>query len=234
MVADVMQTSQAGALGQRRWALVHLVLFAPPWISVGEDSGAKADIVLQEARDVGGNDVLPSLQERDPVQRVSLENYEAVGSRSPSNSAAKAVQLRSFDVDRGLAVLRGQVALTVAEGIEVAVEPKEGASVSTPVGTLRVDRVSQHLQAAHGILWRIQLTLKPAAEGRPLRLLLENRVRQGPGEWRELDLPRGGMTFEAVIGPVGQLPPTLTFRARKDLRPMEVPFEFRNVGVKKG
>jgi hypothetical protein len=233
MITELTQTSQRSSLGERRWARAHLVLFAPPWISVGSESGAKADFVLQEARDAAGNDLVPPLEERDPVQRVST-NYVGVGTATPSNSASKGIPLRSFDLDRGLTLLRGHVALTIADGIEASVAPKEGESVQTAAGRLSVDRVTEHQKTGDGIVWRIQLTLTPASAGSPLRMLLENRVKQGEGEWRELDLPKNGMIFEAIIGPSPHLPPSLIFRARKGVRAVDVPFEFRNVSFKKG
>jgi len=234
MVCEFTRMTQRSSLGNRGWSRVHMVLFAPPWISVGEESGAHADFIVQEARDAAGNDLIPAQDDREPVQRISVADYASIGTESPSNSSGKAVQLRPFDPDRGLALFRGHIALTVADGEDAAISPKTGETVKTVSGTLKVDRVAEHLKTEQGTVWRLQLTFKPEAGDRPLRALLENRVKEGDGTWRELDLPRDGMTFEAVLGPLPNLPPTLVFRARKGLRSVDVPFEFRNLTIKKG
>lgn len=234
MISELSRVTQASSLGNRGWSRVHMVLFAPPWISVGRESGAKAEFIPEVAQDAQGRDLMATLEERSPVQRVSVADYASVGTRSPSNSANQAVWVRPFDLDRGLALFKGHVALTVAQGVDTPLAPKEGVSVQIPAGTLVIDHVAEHLKNEKGIVWRLQLTLKPEGNSQPLRSLLENRVREGDGDWRELDLPAKGMTFEAVIGPLPQLPATLLFRARKGLQPIDVPFEFKNVSFKKG
>jgi len=233
-VSEMVRVDQQSSVGSRAWTRVMLLVFGPPWIGVSEESGAKADFQVLEAKDAEGRDVLPPANDADPEERVRVAAYPDMANYESSNSARKALRLRAFDIDRGLSILKGKVVLKVAEAGDVSLAPKAGESVAGDSGTLKIDTVSEHSKSIDGTTWRIQLTFSPKDPKRKLRSLVEDGVGDGNGTWRELRLPKQGLTFEAVIGPLPQLPTALIFRVRKGERSVEAPFEFRNLTLKKG
>jgi hypothetical protein len=234
LVSEMGRFTQVSSVGERAWSRVFLVLLGPPWIGVSEEAGVEAVWTIDEARDHQGRDVRRPAEDPDLVLRADLLGHPDFANYAQSNAARTTVQLQTFDIDRGLSLLKGKVTLQIADSIDAVLVPKEGERLDTDAGELSIDKVTHHVKKEGNNSWRIQVSLKPKAASIPLKRLVEHRVFFGGGEWKELELPNDRFTFEAVIGPLPELPEKITFKIRARERKVGVPFEFKSLTFKKG
>jgi hypothetical protein len=234
IVSDLARVKSQVADAEREWCRLYAVLFGPPWIPVDYASGARMKWSISEAVDADGRSVLEAKGEREPEQRIDFAFQPTI---SKGNVAARALFLRSFDIDRGLKLVRGTVEATLADTSEATLILEVGKAVDTPVGRIVVNAAKEHDRNADGTIWRVGLTLEPKNDRIPLGKVLEGRFRY-PGSlgttWTSMELPLQGHSFDALITREAALPKELTLRVRQGERKTVIPFEFRDVSFKKG
>lgn len=230
LISEMAGFTAVQAERKQDWARVYLVAFGPPWIRIHEEAGARADWTIDEVKDADGKDLLlpKNLQERD--QRLDILWH---GRYYEGNVTREIVQLRAFDLDRGLQILRGRLRLTVADTKEIEIPVEAGKSVETSAGTITVESVKEHDKTERGVTWRVAMSLKPKGDAVPLRQVLENRFRSEPdpdrGPWQDLELPKTGAAFESVVRNAAKRPTSVKLYVREGERRLLVPFTFKDV-----
>ena len=206
--------------GVQAWSLIHLVFMAPPSMPVDNRGAWK----ILEARDAEGKSVL--LPEDDwPREQISIADSDFFY----GNLITTTQYFRAFDLDRGLALLKGEVNASVCDFKEALIELTPGKEADVPVGKIRVDGVSE----PEANSWRIALTLKPTAPEARLLQLLDSRVQVDSVNWDYLNVPRDGHSFEIEAFRAARKPSWVRLRFRTGARPVTVPFELRDVRFKK-
>ena len=215
-VTQVTRVRSRSVDGEGAWNHVEVALLGPPFEKVGWESGASAKWKLTAARDRDGRDVLPA---RGESRRV-LDDGEFEG-----NVAMWSFALADFNLDQGLALLRGEALVRSPECKEVQVRLEAGKELEVPGGVLVVDRVEE----PQPLRWRFALTLKPVDPQRTLKKALDGVVHFEHGtRWVPITLPSKGLSFE-LDAPAPVQPGWVKLQFRTGERKVVVPFEFRDV-----
>lgn len=206
--------------GERAGVRVHLAMFAPPSIRVNWQGGAHLNWAFAEARDAAGRDV------KDPEGGLEPKVSLYAGLYGGMNVDEETVLLREFDLDGGLSLLRGTVALTVPDTREIRIPLDAGSEAATPAGTLAVESCKPHGDDE----WRVRLRLKDLKPGARLEtaFLDYGKVEHDTG-WTYLSVFSETKTIEARAVFVPAKPGWIKLYAREGERKVEVPFEIKDV-----
>lgn len=219
LLTQMTRIHSRSAEGEGTWVNLEVALLGPPFATVGRESGTSVRWKLIEARDAQGRDVL------EPRGNAGEQITVRATADSEGNVADRLFSLANFDLDRGLALLRGEARLTAPEVKEVRVEVERGKEQEVPGGTVVVAGVDEYKPQQ----WAVALTFKPADPKASLKNMLAGTVtHEHAGAWKHLNIPSKGFTLEVRADLVPGPPQWVKLRFRTGDRVIVLPFEFRN------
>ena len=233
-LVSMVRTLRTAPEGDAARADASLVLFAPPWISVGWSSGTVVEWTVDEARDAAEKDILVPGERRFDGDRIGLDFQSHVS----GNLSIHSTGLRDFDLSKGLKVFAGKAKFTAAESKVVRLAAKAGEVVEIPQGQLTIASVNEEETDGDATAWRIAVTFKPkdakAGDEAKLDRILERRARHdgGQGEWSHLSFPWQGRSFDVRTSHLVRAPGWIELKVRTSERVVEVPFRFKDVAFR--
>jgi hypothetical protein len=210
--------------GASAWTEVELCVAGPPWHDLDFSAGTQFKWGILESRDSEGKDLT---YREDASRAFMLDSRFSL--RISGNSKSRNFQFEDFDLDKGLKLLAGKVAITVADAKIVRIPLKAGAPTVIPGGTLKFESMQEKEKDESGAEWRIAFTFKPDKGDPDLNSVLQREVRYEGHERWHYDNMRGGWTFEIETNRVLKAPTWVEFKARTGERTIDLPFRFNDV-----
>lgn len=227
ILTSFLKTRRTSSLGAATWIETELCVMGPPWHNLEFSAGTEFKWEILEAQDSHGKDV----RYKDDESRNSmLEPRFTVG--ISGNVESRTFHFEDFDLDKGLKLLSGKVAITVADSKIVRIPLDASKSVAIPGGTLKFESMQEADKDESGAEWRIAFLFTPQEGGPRLESVLESTVRyEGRNRWHYEDL-RWAKTFEIETMRIPKAPTWVEFRVRMGERTIDVPFRFKDVVLK--
>lgn len=220
--------------GEHAAVHVGIAIFAASEFPLEWDQGSKVVWTVSEARD--GEHRPLSFEGKADLRESRYERYRA----SPelefqSNACGSTLMFGRFDIDRGLALLKGKVELQVPATVEVEVPLVAGTSVEVPQGKVLVEGIHEYQKSSAGTQYRITLSFESAKKTSFLELdkVFQKRISIDGEKPSYTSFNGLKNTFEVETSWLDGPPKKITLYCFGRKQKLTVPFELKNVRFKK-